>query len=739
MLKQRLFILGFVTVCVTSLFSQNLILNPDCELPTVNDKIPNWTEVAGNTWHPNSMDMPPQSGRFYFFPGTASRIAELSQEVDVSKYACPIDLGRQRFNFTGYMRCFDQFPADIAHIYVEYLNLNGNILDDYGSGLRSPTSAWLQVTDSRLAPVGTRRIRIRLVSTRLNGSDNDGSYDNLSLVPSPALLKIDTIRQTTASCNLPNGTARISVSGGVPPFKFKMDTQAQTADSVFANLSSGNHFIIVTDAMNCTTSMSIPIGNVVGPSFTSVQATPSVCGLKNGSLTITARNGSGILTYKLGNLAARSQTKFDSLAGGRYLLTIRDSIGCTDTMTLNVAEKSRPTIDSVRIVPANCNKNNGQITVFGRAETSMQYSLDSITFAAASIFNNLIDKNYTVFLKDTNKCVVSKPAIVARLTPPTFDSVTVKPSTCAKDNGSILVAAKNVSVSIDSIIFGATRQYLNVRGGNYTIYIRDSGNCVVSQKAVVPKVLPPSIDDIKLVPESCKKNDGQILIKATTTLGRLAYSLDSNFVFRDSFLNLTSGIFTIAVRDSFNCIVKQNTSVKNQSTPIIEEIKTTPSVCDVGSGVILVTSKSSGRELFYSIDGTKFQKEYIFRNIKPGKYNITVKDINNCQSTASAEVPRDCGLFIPNVFSPNNDGNNDLFSFFGDATKVDKVVEFKVFSRWGVLLFSDETVQMNNINTGWDGRFRGREVETGIYVYYLKVLMKDGTNFEQKGDVTLLR
>lgn len=740
MLKQTILIIGISIAMLTTLFSQNLILNADCELPTVNGKIPYWTEVDGTTWRPNSTDMPPQNGQFYFFPGTSTRIAELMQEVDVSKYSCPIDLGRQKFDFTGYVRCFDQFPADIAHVYVEYLNLNGNILTNYGSGLRSPTSSWLKLTDSRTAPVGTRRIRIRLVSTRLNGSDNDGSYDNLSLVPSPALLKIDTIVKTIASCNQSNGSARISVSGGVPPYKFKMDTQTAITDSTFRNLTGGNHFIIVTDAMNCTASMSFDIQKVTGVSFVGYQSTPSVCNRNNGSVTVVAQTGTSNLTYKLGNLPYRSQPKFDSLASGNYLLTIRDSIGCTDTSTLIVPTKARPGIDSVRLVPANCNKNNGQISIFGRAETpNIQYSLDSITFVGTSVFNNLIEKTYTVYLRDSNKCTASKNIVLERLSPPKFDSITVKPSTCSKDNGNILVAAKNVSVSIDSISFGATKQFANMRGGNYTIYIRDSGYCVVSQKIVVPKYLLPSIDDIRIVPESCKKNDGQIIVKASSNAGQLWFSLDSNFVRRDSFLNLPSGIFTVSVRDSFNCLVKQNTTVQNQATPIVEEIKTSPSVCTgVGTGVIYIKAKA-GRELFFSIDGQKFQADYLFRNVSPGKYNVVVKDKNNCQTSVPTEVARDCGLFIPTVFSPNDDGNNDYFMFFGDATKVDKVLDFKVFNRWGNLLYSDNTVQMNNITNGWDGKFRGSDVQTGTYVFYLKVQLKDGTTLEEKGDVTLLR
>ncbi len=738
MLKQTILTMGLSAALFSTLCSQNLIKNGDCELPPVNGKIPNWIEAQGNEWRPNNTDVMPQSGQFYFYPGSA-RNAELLQDVDVTDFSCPIDAGLQRFNFTGYVRSFPQNPIDQSRIIVEYRNTNNIALDTYDSGNQTNTAAWILLSDMRLAPIGTRKIRIRLISTLRAGTDNDGYYDNLSLTPNPARLSIDTIFKTIATCSNTNGMAHISTSGGLRPLQFKLDNQVATTDSIFRNLSAGNHSIIVTDAANCAITMSFAIPNLPPPTLVGVQTTPSVCGRNDGSLSINAQNGTGLLTYQLDNRAKRSQPKFDSLATGAYLLTIRDSIGCTDTTTIIIPNKSQPTIDSVRILPANCSKNNGQITVFGRGETpNIQYSLDSILYVSTSLFSNLRDGSYKVFVRDTNKCMTSKTVVVNRLAPPKFDSITIKPSTCAKDNGNILVVAQNVTFSLDSLLFNSTRQFSNLKNGNYTIYIRDSGNCVISQKATVSKILPPTIENIKMQSESCQKNDGQIIVKASSPASSLWFSLDSNFTRRDSFLNLRSGIFTVSVRDSFNCIVKQNTTVQNQPVPLIEEIKTTPSVCDGATGVILIKAKG-GSAMSYSIDSSKFQADYIFRNVKAGKYNVIVKDKNDCQTVVQTEVIRDCGLFIPTAFSPNEDGYNDYFMFFGDATKVDKVLDFKIFNRWGILVHSDISVQINNETTGWDGKFKNKEVESGIYVYYLKVQLMDGTTIVEKGDVTLLR
>ncbi len=738
MLKQTLLTFGLFLSLSNTFIAQNLILNGDCEMAPVNGKIPNWIEVVGTEWRPNNGDAPPQSGLFYFYAGGA-RNAELMQEVNVAAFACSIDASKQKFDFSGYVRSFPQSPTDQSRIVIEYCSVTLAVLATYDSNNQTNTNVWKLLTDSRTAPVGTRKIRIRLISTLRSGTDNDGYYDNLSLTPNPAFVHIDSIRRVTAMCNLPNGTAHISVSGGVLPLQFKMDNTVATADSIFKTLLGGNHNIVVTDAANCSTNMAFTIANLPPPTLVTAQATPSVCGRNNGSLKVMAQSGTGSLTYQLGSLPKRSQTKFDSLLAGRYLLTIRDSIGCTDTSTVVIADKAKPIIDSLRTLPASCNKNNGQITVFSRGFTpNLQYSLDSVRFVGTSIFPNLKDSSYIIFVIDTNKCSASQTVNIARLASPKFDSVIVKPTSCAFDNGSISVVARNVTFSLDSLVFNTKTQFLNLKSGNYTIYIRDSANCTISQKSVVAKIPKPTITEVKVLPESCKKNDGQIIIKASSPASSLTYSIGTNYTPRDSFLNLPSGIYTVVVRDTFSCSYVQNATIQSQPTPIIEEIKTTPSVCNSASGVILIKAKG-GADLLFSIDGTQFQADALFRNVKTGKYNVIIKDRADCSMTVQTEVARECGLFVPTAFSPNEDSFNDFFTFFGDASKFDKVLDFKVFNRWGSLIFSDNTVQINNPSNGWDGKFRGQDVETGIYVYFIKIQMKDGTTVEEKGDVTLLR
>jgi hypothetical protein len=182
MIRKNLFLLIFLIFWISSAKSQNLILNPGCEDALINGEIPHWTEVLGAGWTQRTASPDPYEGLAYFFPGVAA-LAELDQDVDVSNYKSAIDNGTQSFIFEGYVQAYPQNPPDQSRIILEFLDsLKTTKIDSFDSGNYSTTSEWVQIIDTSLAPAETRHIRIRLISTRRAGTNNDGYYDGLSLV-----------------------------------------------------------------------------------------------------------------------------------------------------------------------------------------------------------------------------------------------------------------------------------------------------------------------------------------------------------------------------------------------------------------------------------------------------------------------------------------------------------------------------------------------------------------------------
>jgi gliding motility-associated-like protein len=115
-------------------------------------------------------------------------------------------------------------------------------------------------------------------------------------------------------------------------------------------------------------------------------------------------------------------------------------------------------------------------------------------------------------------------------------------------------------------------------------------------------------------------------------------------------------------------------------------------------------------------------------------YMVTVTDSNGCTDTDMMNIfiEMKCGkVFVPTAFSPNGDSENDILFVMGDCILT---MEFNVFDRWGEKVFSttDRTI-------GWDGKYRGKELDTNVFVYYLKASLQDGTEVSQNGNISLIK
>jgi len=118
-------------------------------------------------------------------------------------------------------------------------------------------------------------------------------------------------------------------------------------------------------------------------------------------------------------------------------------------------------------------------------------------------------------------------------------------------------------------------------------------------------------------------------------------------------------------------------------------------------------------------------------------YTVVVTDHFGCTKSDTVTItvePIICKeplVFVPNAFSPNGDGLNDVLYVRGDI--IEKIV-FRVYNRWGELVFESHDVQH-----GWDGNYKGKEAPAGIYDYYLEVTCYNKTDYLTKGNIQLLR
>lgn len=125
--------------------------------------------------------------------------------------------------------------------------------------------------------------------------------------------------------------------------------------------------------------------------------------------------------------------------------------------------------------------------------------------------------------------------------------------------------------------------------------------------------------------------------------------------------------------------------------------------------------------------------------IKDSDYVITVTDQNGCEYiyTLSVKINKNQEIFLPNVFSPNDDQINDWF--YPQSNYPLKVDQFTIYDRWGNLIFQSNAFETNQISKGWNGRSSEKKCPPGVYIYFLQFSDHLGNIHKLKGEFTLIR
>jgi gliding motility-associated-like protein len=157
---------------------------------------------------------------------------------------------------------------------------------------------------------------------------------------------------------------------------------------------------------------------------------------------------------------------------------------------------------------------------------------------------------------------------------------------------------------------------------------------------------------------------------------------------------------------------------------------------------VLFISQTENKNLkeqswYLDLPGVKPEKgegfSFLFENA--GIYPVALKAVNEwgCADTLIkvVQVEEDVLFFMPNTFTPNDDGRNDLFR---PVTRGVKNLGLKIFNRWGQLLY-----ETTDPSAGWDGSYKGSACQEGVYVWKAAITTKSGTEREYSGHVTVVR
>ena len=243
--------------------------------------------------------------------------------------------------------------------------------------------------------------------------------------------------------------------------------------------------------------------------------------------------------------------------------------------------------------------------------------------------------------------------------------------------------------------------------------------------------------------------DGQLLIDAING-GKPPYSISLDGIFFepiDAFpfvLNdLSAGAYQVVIQDSNGELYFLNIVIPSKAQPILD---LGPDIqLDLGESIMLAASANFLIAQILWQPGTYLDCDtcvtvFLENPQENITYTVTALDADGCPVTdiLSVQVQKARRLFVPNVFSPNGDGLNDLFMIFA-GKEVLQIREFQVYNRWGSLLYRASNFQPNDPAYGWDGYFQSKLMDAGVYAFYIEVEFIDGEAEIVKGGVTLVR
>jgi gliding motility-associated-like protein len=130
------------------------------------------------------------------------------------------------------------------------------------------------------------------------------------------------------------------------------------------------------------------------------------------------------------------------------------------------------------------------------------------------------------------------------------------------------------------------------------------------------------------------------------------------------------------------------------------------------------------------------------RPLEQGRYNLTVMNENGCSASDSILITIteiEDQFFKPNIFSPNQDGVNDLFQLYTSSLAIDQVEKFTIIDRWGNIIHDIRNVDFQSESMQWDGSSNSMPAKVGVYSYFIQLKLINGKSINLAGDVTLIR
>ena len=527
------------------------------------------------------------------------------------------------------------------------------------------------------------------------------------------------------------GAIDLTVSGGSLPYTFVWSNLAATEDLI--NIPAGTYMVTITDTNNCIILDTAVISESVALVLV-MDSTDEYCTDQDGSASVSVIGGVGPYTFMWDD--GQQTSIAGNLGTGSYTVTVTDALGCVAIDSISVNVSGLPVATSTS-TPASCSGFLDGLIDISVGGGLVPYFYIWSNGTTTEDLTNVVAGSYTVTISDALGCSITHSNTIT-------EPIALNPSivpTLISCNGSN-------DGAIDLNVSGGTQPYnytwsngantedlTNLGPGQYDVTITDANMCTFGAGATITEPTAIAVSD-SIIAARCQLPIGEIYLTASG--GTVPYSYQwSDGSATQNITGIFSGNYLVTITDAHGCTLEGNYLIDDSPVLVVEagpddtiQIGTSTVLIPVFSVPADVTTWSWSPDVDLScLDTCNPVANPFFTTT----YILSVQDIYGCSYSdeITVVVISNPVVYIPNVFTPDGDGINDLFFVQGQEIADIKLV---VYDRWGQKLF-----QGNELSEAWDGTYKGTKLSPDVFVYYAEVTFLTGKEEFYRGSITIVK
>lgn len=572
---------------------------------------------------------------------------------------------------------------------------------------------------------------------------NNCTITDTFIVTEPEVVSIQSVKQDISCNGGSDGFIKLVVSGGTKPYSYYWSTGQESLS--LTGIPAGEYSVTIIDANDCEEIMSFEITQTENISASATVQHIKCKGGSDGSIDLTVFCESGDLEYSWSNGA--SEEDLDSLSAGIYDVMVTDN--STEECAVASVEITEP--DKELLIE---NLSHTNVLCYGDNTGSFSFEITGGIPGYSVFYTNsegdTISRNtslyadvYVITIEDSNQCVISDSVEIVQ--PSDFQiDLQIENVTCNGGfDGSISVAVSG-AVSPYTFSWSTTDNEASIDSlsvGEYNLIITDANMC---DTGLVISITEPDVVKAELTVSNvdCYGDyTGTIDLDVIGGSGSYIYEW-SNGMSDEDIDSIAAGAYWVIVTDEqLHECAYASVTITEPLQPLAIETDSIRMSCWGGATGAVYTQISGGTP-DYSVYWSNGETNDSISLVIPGEYIIYVIDNNECTVTDTftiVEIECPVEFNIPNIFTPNEDGYNDIFKIKPKSGLT--VLDFssftiEIYNRWGELIYT-----WHDPLSGWNGKNQNSNDDSspGVYFYVIKAKSSDGKSHGKKGFLHLVR